>query len=747
MIIVALAALSQLPSLIPAPESYRALPGSFRIQRETRIVASGAAKPVAERLRRYLKPATGFDLPVESRRYPLSIELRLDLAIGETGDEGYRLVSKPDGITIVASKPAGLFYGVQSLRQLLPTAAFSRRSRPGENWTVPACEIVDRPRFGWRGLHLDVSRHFYGVDFIKEYIDWLAAHKMNVFHWHLTDDGGWRMEVKKYPKLTEVGAWREPQPVEWSYGGLRFPGKSSGKQLYGGFYTQAQIREVVKYAAERYVTVVPEIELPGHSTETVASYPELLVCDPSPDVLAKYIASTGNDQPSMVCVGKDSSVEFFKNVLDEVIDLFPSKFIHIGGDEVPKDLWAVCNSCKARMSSSGLKDTHELQSWFIQQFDTYLAGKGRRLIGWDEILEGGLAPGATVMSWRGIAGGIQAAKANHDVVMSPTSHCYFDYPYSTISTKSVYGYGPIPSELTANESKRILGAQGNVWTEWLSTEEEIEMMVFPRGAALAEAVWTHPSQKNWEGFLSRLAQHYERLDHLGIAYFMEPPIPKSEVVMLSSGDPVSFDASTVPESVVRYTVDGSDPTSKSPVYRGPIRMNRGGVVKAAIFRPNGSRSEVTSVGVVSLEPDSTPKIPGLRRRVLTGTFPRCPDPNEFASSPAVPVSDIALGDLAGQDNFAVLYEGFLRIPADGKCTFFLGSDDGSRMWLGEAPVIDNDGLHGFVEKRLRIKLPKGDYPFRIVMFEQAGAERLSLTCAVEEGSPRAIPADWLWSRS
>ncbi|MBC8065577.1 MAG: beta-N-acetylhexosaminidase, partial [Chlorobia bacterium] len=356
MILAAFILLPQaLPALIPSPEVYRAMPGAFEIQEKTTIIASGKAKPVAERLREALRPSTGFDLFIDHRPKPRSIELRLDEQETQFGEEGYRLSSSPDGVLIVAAKPAGLFYGVQSLRQLLPVSAFEKKPKLSEGWTVPGCEIVDKPRFGWRGMHLDESRHFFGPKFVKEFIDWLAVHKMNIFHWHLTDDGGWRIEIKKYPKLTEVGAWREEQPVEWSYGGLKFPGKSSGKKLYGGFYTQNEIKEIVRYAADRYITVVPEIEMPGHSTETVASYPELLNCNPPADFMKKYVAGTGNDYPSTVCAGSESATQFFKNVLDEVIALFPSKFIHIGGDEAPKDVWAECATCKDRMSKEGLK--------------------------------------------------------------------------------------------------------------------------------------------------------------------------------------------------------------------------------------------------------------------------------------------------------------------------------------------------------------------------------------------------------
>jgi hexosaminidase len=748
MLIAALCLLPQsMPAIIPAPLSYRSMPGSFDIVQRTTIVASGKAKDVAERLREFLRPSTGFDLFIDSHPKPRSISLTLDEQQSSAlGNEGYRLSASPDGIVITAAKPAGLFYGAETLRQLLPTRAFDRKPTIGAGWTVPGCEIVDRPRFGWRGILLDVSRHFYPPKFIEEMIDWLAVHKMNVFHWHLVDDGGWRVEIKKYPKLTQVGAWREERPVEWSYTGLHFPGQDSGKKLYGGFYTQNDIKDIVKYAADRFVNIVPEIEMPGHSTDAVAAYPEL-GCNAPADIKNKYIADIGNDQPSMVCAGKDSVRKFYKDVLDEVMALFPSSFIHIGGDEVDKSLWVSCPDCQARKQAKGLKSEDELQSDFIQEMDAYLDSKGRRLIGWDEILEGGLAPKAAVMSWRGIEGGIAAAKANHDVVMSPTSNCYFDYPYSSISTATVYGYEPVPGALSAQEASRVLGGQGNIWTEWLSSDEEIESMMFPRAAALAEVLWTKFERKDFGDFSQRLLTHYERLDKLGIAYYVAAPKPKADLVLLGSTQPVEFERPETPNSTIRFTVDGKEPTGSSAAYMGPIRLNRPGIVKAAVFRPSGTKSETVSVRAISIKTDDSAKIAGVNRRVVEGAFSKCPAFDAFRTAVAKNVTEIGLGEFAGKDNFALQYDGYLRIPADGEYTFWLGSDDGSKMWLGDILAIDNDGLHPNIEKRLKLTLPKGDYPFRIIMFEQGGSEALKLSVEGPGLSVRQVPESWLWSKS
>ena len=414
--------------------------------------------------------------------------------------EGYRLRVTPKGATVEATTDAGLFYGGQTLRQLVGGG------------TIPCVTIEDAPRFRWRGTMLDVSRHFRTVADVERMIDLNARLKLNTFHWHLTDDGGWRMETKAYPELTRRGAWRSfPPKGKWEYHDITFPERRTPDE-YGGFYTKAEIRRVVEFARRRHVTVVPEIEMPGHAQPALQSLP-WLKCDGVP----------AGEQGVAMCAGKPSTTAFVKRVLDETMALFPSKWIHIGGDEVEKRDWNRCPQCRARMAREGLKTPEELQASFTRDVDAYLASKGRRMIGWDEILEGGfapqrLSPGATVMSWRGVAGGIAAAKAGRDVVMSPTSHLYLDYAYETIPTEKVYGYDPIPPELSATEATRVLGAQGNVWTERLPDMEDVERMAYPRAAALAEAVWTPSALKSWPGFSARMDGVRATWDRLGVAY-------------------------------------------------------------------------------------------------------------------------------------------------------------------------------------------------------------------------------------
>ncbi len=504
------------PAIIPQPVSMTMGEGQFTLNAKTSIVADEASMQVAKMLQSYLRPATGFALPIRKSGDQNVIVLRVS-AKPNPAYEGYALASFPAGLSIDAESPAGLFYGVQTLRQLLPTAIFSSKKVDGQAWTLPAVSIQDHPRFSWRGAHMDVGRNFMPKEFVKKFLDVMALHKLNTFHWHLTEDQGWRIEIKKYPKLTQIGSKRSKTM-------LTYDPPTYDEHEAGGFYTQQDIKEIVKYAADRFITIVPEIEMPGHSQAAIASYPEL--------------GNTGKQLPVATEWGvivnvynvEDSTIQFLKNVLDEVMALFPGQFIHVGGDECPKDQWRASPEAQARIKQEGLKDEHELQSWFIRQIDAYLSSKGKRLIGWDEILEGGLAPGAAVMSWRGEQGGVAAAKAGHDVVMTPTDTTYFDYyqskdhvgePHSIggfVPLDKVYKYEPVPQSLNEEEAKHILGSQFQLWTEYIRTPEVMEFHAYPRGCALAEVVWSPKDAKDYANFVDRLAVHLKRLAHLGVNF-------------------------------------------------------------------------------------------------------------------------------------------------------------------------------------------------------------------------------------
>jgi hexosaminidase len=539
--------------IIPAPVRLERRAGQFTLDAATRIVAGGAAAPLGERLAAQLRPSTGLPLPVRGKPGKNTIVLLLEDGTG-LGDEGYRLDAGPGGVIIRAQRPEGLFHGVQTLRQLLPAASFREARVDGAAWTLPAAAIEDRPRFSWRGSHLDVARHFMPKSAIKKHLDLMALHKLNVLHWHLTDDQGWRLEIMKYPRLTQVGAWRKETVLGETMKANRPDLMRFDHTPHGGFYTQDDVREIVRYAADRFITVVPEIEMPGHGMAAIAAYPEL---GNVPNRKGEVLTSWGVSET--IYNVDDGTLAFLKEVLDEVLQLFPSRFIHLGGDECPKTEWAQSPNALARMKELRLVSPgttladltptwdahgdplfhpalHQLQAWFIGQFDAYLAVKGRRLIGWDEILDGGLAAGAAVMSWRGEAGGIAAAKAGHDVVMTPSSWTYLDHYQSqgpeplaighgVTDLAKVYSYDPVPAGLSPAEAGRILGSQGLIWTEYVSTPEHLEYMVWPRLTALAEVFWSPQAGRNFQDFSRRLKAHHERLSALDVHCWTGPRGP------------------------------------------------------------------------------------------------------------------------------------------------------------------------------------------------------------------------------
>lgn len=512
--------------LVPWPVSLEPSAGQFVVNDSTSIAVTDTSDAALVRIASFFRDiaavATGYELPVvplssadgNSLVFELNPLLRMQI-------EGYQLLVTSETVRLTAPSHEGLFRGVQTLRQLLPPAVERGGIMPDRNyvWQIPAVSISDYPRFEYRGMHLDVARHFFPIAFVKRYIDFLAMYKMNRFHWHLTEDQGWRIEIKQYPELTRVGAYRS-ETLVGNYGNR--PHRFDGER-YGGFYTQEEIREVVAYAADRYITIVPEIEMPGHSTAALASYP-VLACTEGP-----FEVSTLWGVHEDIYCPSEETFAFLENVLTEVIDLFPGEYIHIGGDEAPKARWEESDLAQSVIKREGLADEHELQSYFIQRIEKFLNSHGRQIIGWDEILEGGLAPNATVMSWRGEAGGIEAARQGHDVVMTPGHSLYFDHfqadpagePYAIgglTTLEDVYAYDPVPDVLSRDEARHILGAQANVWTEYMKTPQKVEYMIFPRMLALSEVVWSPESSRNWFSFKGRVPAQLERLDRLAVNY-------------------------------------------------------------------------------------------------------------------------------------------------------------------------------------------------------------------------------------
>lgn len=587
-------------AIIPNPVSMQVCEeGAFQLDRSTKIYYA-PGDSVQDRFAQVLSQTLGRILGIDSLEMsPPQVgqssknTISLAKSVGHmVKPESYVLSISTDEISIGANDYNGYFYSLQTILQLLPPEVYGDQA-VAKAYLLPALEITDYPRFGYRGMHLDVVRHFFDVDFVKRYIDLIAMHKLNAFHWHLTDDQGWRIEIKKYHLLTEKSAWRVDRRSDgWNTNRPPEPGEEA---TYGGFYTQEQIRDVVAYAKDRGITVIPEVDMPGHSTAVFASYPHLSCLGKE-----QFVTPGGYYPPDMAtcfCAGNEDVYTFLQDVLDEVIDLFPdAPYIHIGGDEVDKQFWSNCPTCQAKMKAEGLKNVDELQSYFMKRMEAYVNSKGKPIIGWDEILQGGLAPNATVMSWRGEQGGIEAAKLGHDVIMATDKYLYFDHfqndpqveprAMSGLTTvKKVYSYEPIPADLTPEESKHVLGAQATMWNEQVQTPEHVEYMVLPRMSALAEVVWSPSDSRDYDNFMERLEVQEQRYAAMGMNYH-----PGADMISFD----VSYDSVSKTFNVgirtelhkgeVYYTIDGTEPTVESPKYTSPIPIRDLTMVRAIAAR-------------------------------------------------------------------------------------------------------------------------------------------------------------------
>ena len=566
--------------IIPKPLFQELDKGVFIMDEKVLLVSDPKLSEVSDYFKIYLEE--NYQIEFNAQKGIKKIIFTINDTI--PNEEGYELKIEEKNIFIESKNARGAFYAVQSLIQLLPLPSDLN------SFKIPCLRIKDQPQFTYRGMHLDVGRHFFSVDFIKKYIDLMAKLKMNTFHWHLTEDQGWRIEIKKYPKLQEIAAYRKETLIgHYNDQPHQFDGKP-----YGGFYTQEQIKEVVAYALTRQVTIIPEIEMPGHSQAAIAAYPELGCSGKQVEVATKWGVF------DEVYCPKESTFKFLEDVIDEVVALFPGKYIHIGGDEAPKTNWKNCEYCQKLIKKEGLEDEHGLQSYFITRMEKYINSKGRQIIGWDEILEGGLAPNATVMSWRGTKGAVQAAKERHDVILTPGSHCYFDHYQSEneneplaiggfLPLEKVYHFNPIPEELTDKEATYVLGAQGNVWTEYMQTEKQVEYMAFPRAIALSEVLWSSPEHKNYQDFIHRLEQYQKRLDQLEVNYANHIYTVEGELTYVN--DHLTYELNTTSSSYpIYYSTDKSFP---SKLYSDPIKVDSSMHIKAVVLN-----SKNTALGAV-----------------------------------------------------------------------------------------------------------------------------------------------------
>ncbi len=587
-------------NIIPRPEKQWLMSGHFTLTGKTKIIYANHDSLLNEA--NYLAA----QLSANGKLHPELTKLSQVQSIGKDiiirltkndklNSEGYRLKVSKNNISILANTSAGVFYGMQSLLQMLPPDFFDKQNN-GKEWKIQNAFIADNPRFPYRGMHLDVGRHFFPPAFIKRYLDMMAMYKFNTFHWHLTEDQGWRIEIKKYPKLTQIGAWRNSTVIGHC---CNPPLKYDGKR-YGGFYTQDQIRDIVKYATARHITIVPEIEMPGHSLAALAAYPEL-ACTPGPF----HVATRWGVFKDIYCP-KEKTFRFLEDVLTEVMALFPGKYIHIGGDEAPKIRWKESKLCQRIMKKEGLKNEEELQSWFIRRIEKFLNAHGKTMIGWDEILEGGLSPNATVMSWRGVEGGIAAAKQNHDAIMTPGGYCYFDHYQADPATqplaiggfttlKKVYFYEPVPEALNKKEAKHIIGTQGNVWTEYMPDGNRVEYMVLPRMAALAEVAWTPANMKNWPDFQRRISNHFRRYKALGYNYCPGSYQVDIQALADSVGNTYTVTLeSEIYKPEIRYVLNGTVPDTNSTRYTKPFTAKKGDKIETAVF-VKGTMQEKPSI--------------------------------------------------------------------------------------------------------------------------------------------------------
>jgi hexosaminidase len=713
--------------IIPAPVSVQKQAGTFVLSQETVIQADTVTNKAVRFLADYLQNKYAFKNKLQANTGTAASNAIILTSTGTEGlpAEGYRLTIAPNQVTI-AGKGAGLFYGIQTFIQLLPL------ERTGTA-KLPCARIEDFPRFGYRGMHLDVCRHFFSVEFVKRYLDLMAAYKLNTFHWHLTDDQGWRIEIKKYPRLTQVGSQRAETLIGNYHD--RMP-QQFDNTPYGGYYTQDQIREVIQYAASKYITIIPEIEMPGHAMAALAAYPELS-CDPN---LEYKVSGTWGVFNNIFCP-TEKTFTFLQDVLSEVIDLFPSKYIHIGGDEAPKVVWKSSPEAQAIIKRLKLKDEHGLQSYFIQRMEKFVNSKGRSIIGWDEILEGGLAPNATVMSWRGEAGGIAAAKQGHNVIMTPSSSAlYFDHSQARSDLEplgiggfaplsKVYSYNPTPAALTPAQNKFILGVQANLWTEYIATEKKVEYLLLPRLLALSEVAWTPLANKNYTDFSeTRVPRHLAWFDKNGFNYRVPVAIGAKDTSYTATQ--LTVDLKTpVDGATIYYTIDGYTPSETDLVYTKPFTLNIPAdnyrELKTIVVTPTGKRSLVTSTMVYNRAPlpavAFTGTKPGVKYELVAGLFTGTGqlDGARVLDTGAVKTFNTAAFKKANR-TFGVTYEGYFNAATDSKYIFSTQSDDGSVIFIDDQLVVDNDGKHSLYEQPGEVLLQKGMHKFTLKYFE-AGA--------------------------
>lgn len=740
-------------NIIPQPNELTQQAGEFIINAET-VVCLLSETDAADVLLDNLRLASGYPLKVVNEEIAKNAIVFKIEAGGFNNDEAYSLSVTKEKVLVKAKSAKGIFIATQTLRQLLPVN-LEEAKLSEVKWSVPCVEIKDAPRFAWRGMHMDVSRHFFSVDYIKRFLDYMALYKMNTFHWHLTDDQGWRIEIKKYPELTQNGAFRtfnnhDKVCIERSKDNPamaipeKYMSEKDGEKVYGGYYTQEEIKEVIAYAAKRNITIVPEIDMPGHFKAAIDNYPEV-------SCFGK--AGWGQTFSAPLCAGNEATYQLVEDILTEVAELFPSEYIHIGADEVEKTNWKKCPKCQKRIKKEKLHDEHELQSYFVHRIEKFLNGKGKRMIGWDEILEGGMSPTATMMFWRGWVpdAPVKAAKQGNDVIMSPTSHCYFDYGQNSGTLENVYGFEPVPEGLSAEEQKRIIGGQGNIWTEYIPSEAQVDFMSMPRMIALAEVLWTPADQKDWQDFFQRIGNHFNRLDVMKVNYrFPDIGGVYDQHVFVDKAK-VEF-TSQVKDAEIRYTTDGTRPTNESNLYSGPIEISENITLKARPFSKLGNGGDVieatftktTYAKGIELPADAKP---GLACDYYEGKrWKGVADIGVVdTKKKSVVTKAFELPEVAVKKgtSYALTYNGYFYADKDDVYTFSLLCDDAGVLKIADLIVVDNDGMHAPLKKIGQVALAKGWHPIELKYVEGGGGGTLKLTSADADGQFKPIVSELL----
>lgn len=739
-------------NVIPKPAEIVKGTGVFTLNGDTEIIASKGTENVAKQLQGFLKPATGFELSVEkpgnfftnlfSSDSKNTIKLVLD-SEAKVGDEGYTLKSTESGVVISAVTEAGLFYGCQSLRQLLPAKVFADKTAQNVTWIVPAVVIKDTPRFPWRGAHLDVSRHFQDLETVKRYIDRLAELKINVFHWHLTDDDGWRIAIKKYPKLTEIGAWRragarvkkELEPKKY----IRENGE------YGGFYTQEQIKDIVAYAKARHVDILPEIDFPGHCRAVDRAYPQF---------------TAGN---SNVISASDEAIEFMRNVLDEIHELFPFPYLHIGGDEVGHRAWMKDPKSVARMKELGIeKEPKKLQDWMTLQIKAHLDSLNVTTIGWDELMDHDAPKDMTLMAWRNSGFETKSAKKGYKTIAAPLPECYLNYNadpkskapqeapghgFYNVTLKRSYHWDPA-ANLTDEEAKLIIGVQSCIWTEYIPRERDLEWLLYPRLLALAETMWSpRQSEDGWENFQSRVRAMYPRMGERNMFFQIERPQVEFQNALFSNK--VTVPAPKPQDGfTIRYTNDGSVPTEISNIFKNDLTFFSDITLNLAAFRTADHQSENSTITLKKVKPvaNADKLVQGLWSRYYEGKYREIAEFKKTAHKTVKTVDAPNLKVAERRNNYGVSFTGFIKVPTSGVYTFSTASDDGSILDIAGVRVVDNDKLHGMRKVTGSVYLEAGVYPVEVAFLDGGGAATLKLTVTAPNGTEGPIPASW-WLRT